>query len=318
MDQRIANILKLPEFGVSMAIIAVVIIFSSLSDKFLTAASFGVILTTGAELGIMTIGIAFLMISGEFDLSVSSVFAIAPLIVALFLVEGINIAIALLVAFGVACLVGLFNGAIVEKVAVPSFIITLGMQMLLRGIIYAKTEGFPIKIVGNLLFREAMAGKFYGDFRASIIWLIFLCIIFALILGRTRYGNWVFAVGGNKKTARVMGIKVTKVKLLNFMLCSVLGAFAGIIAISRFGAVGATTGVGWELEAIAAAVIGGCLLTGGYGSIIGAVMGAILISLIKHGLVLVGAPAYWYTAFIGIILIAAAVLHVMIRRWAEK
>jgi Ribose/xylose/arabinose/galactoside ABC-type transport systems, permease components len=104
MDKRVSDILKLPEFGVSMAIIAVVIVFSSLSDRFLTAASFGVILTTGAELGIMTIGIAFLMISGEFDLSVSSVFALAPLIVALFLMEGINLGIALLVAFGVACL----------------------------------------------------------------------------------------------------------------------------------------------------------------------------------------------------------------------
>jgi monosaccharide ABC transporter membrane protein, CUT2 family (TC 3.A.1.2.-) len=190
--------------------------------------------------------------------------------------------------------------------------------MFLRGIVFARTGGFPVKIVGHPLFREAMAGKFYKDFRVSIIWLAFLCIVFALILIRTRYGNWVFAVGGNKKTARDMGIKVTKVKLLNFMLCSVLGAFAGIMALSRFGAVGATTGIGWELEAIAAAVIGGCLLTGGFGSIIGAVMGAILISLIKHGLVLVGAPSYWYTAFIGVILIGAAVLHVMIRRWAEK
>lgn len=309
-----SEILRIPEFGALVSVLVVTIAFSVLSEKFLTEATAASILSTGAELGIMAIGVAFLMISGEFDLSVSSVFALCPLLLALLAENGLNPWFALLFALGIACLVGLFNGFLVVKTGVPSFIITLGMLMLLRGIVLAITEGFPVALGNSSLFREALAGRFLGDFRTSIIWLIFLCFIFTVVLLRTGYGNWTFAVGGNKETARAMGVKVTKVKLVNFMLCSLLAAFAGCVALARYGMVAPTTGTEMELEAIASAVMGGTLLTGGSGSIVGAFLGALLIAMMRTGLVQVGAPPYWYRAFIGVILIAAAVIHLMIRK----
>jgi simple sugar transport system permease protein len=215
---------------------------------------------------------------------------------------------------GLALIIGLSNGLVTVRIGLPSFITTMGMMMFLRGVVYAVTRGFPVSIEGNDLFRQVLAGRFVERFSISSVWLVIICLVFTIILTRTRYGNWVFAVGGSKNTAKAMGINVNKVKLLNFMLCSLLASFAGIIAFARLGMIAPTSGTGMELEAIASAVVGGCLLTGGYGSIVGAFMGAFMIAMLRVGLVLAGAPTYYYSAFIGIILVIASAIHLTIRR----
>jgi len=143
-------------------------------------------------------------------------------------------------------------------------------------------------------------------------------LILAIILNRTPYGNRVFAAGGNKKVAKALGVNVNRVKLISFTLSGILAGFAGCVQFSRFGSVDALRGTGVELEAIASAVIGGTLLTGGYGSLVGTFFGALLIGMVRSGLVMAGAPAYWYRAFIGVILIIAVIINTKVRSFAIK
>lgn len=311
----IGRYFSIPEVGVLIAVMVVTVSFSLLSDRFLTVHSLAVILVRVAELGIVATGIAFLMIAGEFDLSVSSTFAFAPVIVAVLMGSGgLDPVTASLIGLSLACLIGFINSRLVIKLGLPSFIATLGMMMFLRGTVLAITGGFLQHFEGGYLFRQILAGTIWGFFRSSIVWTLLICLLLALVLSRTRYGNWVFAVGGRKETSRMMGIPVAKVKTINFVVCSFLAALAGLISFARLGMVAPTTGIGMELEAIASAVIGGCLLTGGFGSVAGAFMGAFMIAMIQHGLILVGAPPYWYTAFVGVLLVGGAAINIAIGR----
>jgi simple sugar transport system permease protein len=228
--------------------------------------------------------------------------------------SGLVSVIAFFIALGIASCIGLANGIITVRTGIPSFITTLGTMMFLRGILLAVSRGFTISYSGHSTFITALSLRFAGGFRTSVFWFIGLAILFAMILGRTRYGNWVFATGDDKEVARAMGVNPDRVKLTNFMLSGVLAGFAGCVNLARFKLVDPTMGMGMELEAISAAVIGGTLLSGGYGSIVGAFIGAILIGMIRSGLILAGAPTYWYQAFIGVILIVAAIINIRIRR----
>jgi simple sugar transport system permease protein len=228
--------------------------------------------------------------------------------------NGFNQFIAFIISLGIACIIGLCNGLITLKARIPSFITTLGMMMFIRGILLAVTGGFPIPCKEQTILLDILAGRLVEDFRTSGIWFLLLTLLFAFMLNSTKYGNWVFATGGNKYVAKALGVDIEKVKLINFMLCSLLAGLAGSISLGRFRMVEPLSGSGMELETIAAAVIGGCSLTGGYGSIIGASIGALLVGMIRVGLVLAGAPAYWYQGFIGIILVIAAIINMQVVR----
>jgi simple sugar transport system permease protein len=308
---------RITELGVLASLVVVCVAFTILTDgQFATLGNAAALLAQAAELGIVTIGIAFILISGEIDLSVGSVYGMSALFFVFFSSQVGSVA-SFFIALGVACLAGLCNGLITLKTGVPSLIVTLGMQMFVRGIIYFTTQGFTLNIPTDFL-TNILAGNLVGDFLISIVWFILLVVIFTIVLRFTRYGNALFAVGGNKEVARAMGINVDRIKLTNFILCAGLAGLAGTISASRFHTVAATTGVGVELEAIAAAVIGGCLITGGYGSVIGASLGALLIPAVSAGLIMGGAPSYWYQAFVGVVLVAAAVINLVVVRRTLK
>jgi simple sugar transport system permease protein len=307
------RIRKLPEFGAISSFLVMFIIFSVFGPGFLTFRNLTGVFALVAELGIMTIGISFLMISGEFDLSVSSVYAFAGF---LFVVIGNHIPspVALIIALAVAVGVGFLNGMIVMRVGLPSFIVTLGMMLFIRGMMMAITGGKTVIYKGDLIVPTILSRFLGHGLRPSHIWFIVLAAVFSYILTRTRYGNWVFATGGNKEVTRAMGVNVYRVKLANFMICALMAGLAGCIAINRFKSANPSFGTGMELEAIASAVIGGNFLTGGYGTIIGAFFGAFLMGTIRTGLVMMGAPAYWYQAFVGAILVIAATINIRLRR----
>lgn len=311
------RVIRLKEIGALIGLVVIMLVFSILSDKFLQWGNINGILTMTAELGIIAIGVCMLMISGEFDLSVGSVYAVVPMIGALLANAGVPMLIAFLLALTTAALIGLFNGFIVLKTGIPSFIVTLGGLMFYRGIILAVSGGFPINYAGEgrvvLLDVLGMRIRSLGDIRASSLWLIGLTIIFTIILTNTKFGNHVSAVGGNKETAKAVGINVKKVKYINFAICSVMAGLAGFTMFGRFYSIAPTAGQNHELEAIASCVIGGALLTGGYGSIIGAFIGALLVAVLRSGLILAGAPAYWYRAFIGVVLVLAVIMNTKIR-----
>jgi simple sugar transport system permease protein len=295
--------------------IITIIIFTIFSNKFLTVDSISGTLAIVAEMGIVTVGISFLMITGHFDLSVGSVFGIASMAFAMMAKAGWPHVIALVATLAVCALIGFIQGLIVIKTRVSSFIITLGGLMLWRGVLLAITGGFPIIVYEEKSWLlQILAGTFVAGFRTSIFWLIALVIIFNFILNQTPYGNSVFATGGDPKAARAQGINVNRTVVINFAVCSLLAGFAGVIQFSRFMSVDALRGKEYELQAIAAAVIGGVLLTGGQGTIIGAVLGVLIVAMVKNGLILVGADPYWYRAFLGVIIIIAAIINMRVGR----
>lgn len=319
LTDLLGSIGKRPELGVLISLVIVSLVFVVLSGgKFASVRNIASLLAISAELGIITVGMAFMLIAGEIDLSVGSVFGMSALFFVL-LSGHVGSVVAFIIAVGLACLVGVCNGVVTTRTEVPSLIATLGMMMFVRGIVYFTTGGFTRSFASTGFFIEALGGRFAGRFHISVVWFILIAAVFHVILRSTRYGNAVFAVGGNREAARALGVNVNRVRLANFILCAGLAGLAGTISASRFHTVAATTGEWMELEAIAAAVMGGCLITGGYGTIPGAFIGALLIPAVGAGLILSGVPAYWYRAFIGIVLVAASIVNLsVIRRAVAK
>jgi len=303
-----SQVRRKPEFGVIIAFLILLAIFSIFSSKFLTLRNITGILTIVSELGIMSIGVAFLMIAGEFDLSVSSVYAFSGFLF-ITLANKYNSPLAFVITLAIAAFIGFCNGIITLRARIPSFIETLGMQLLLRGSLLAVTGGESVSYSSDSIMPTILTRYIGFGFRPSHIWFLALTVIFSIILTNTRYGNWVFATGGNREVARAMGVNTNKVKVTNFMLSALMASLSGCIVISRFTLANASFGMKMELEAIAAAVIGGTFTSGGYGTIIGVFFGAFLMGMMRTGLVMIGAPAYWYQAFIGLILIMAATIN---------
>jgi simple sugar transport system permease protein len=307
-----SQVRKWPEFGVIFAFLILFIIFSIFSSKFFTLRNITGILTIVSELGIMAIGVAFLMIAGEFDLSVSSVYALSGFLFVT-LANKFNSPLAFIITLAVAAFIGFCNGTITLKAHIPSFVATLGTQLIVRGTLLAVTGGESVSYKSDIIMPTLLTRFIGSGFRPSHIWFFFLTLLFSLVLTNTRYGNWVFATGGNKAVARAMGVNVNKVKVTNFILSALMASLSGCIVISRFNLANASFGTGMELEAIASAVIGGTFLTGGYGTIIGVFFGALLMGMMRTGLIMIGAPAYWYQAFVGAILIIAATINLKLR-----
>lgn len=302
------------ELGVIISIMGMAVVFSYLNPRFLSVSALSSMVSLAAELGIMAIGVSFLMISGEFDLSVGSVFAAASILAAWLLNMGIPFIAAFIAALGLAACIGLANALITIKGKIPSFITTLGMMWFIRGILLASTKGFPVRLEVNVPEISILSAPILYDLRISGLWFLMLAAIFHFVLTSTPYGNWVQAVGGAPETARALGINVAKVKTINFVLSSVMAALAGLIALSRFKVVEPVAGMGLELEAIASSVIGGCSLAGGVGTVAGASLGAFLIGEIRVGLIMAGAPAYWYIGFVGVLLIVAGIINLRLSR----
>jgi len=300
------------ELGVLIALGVVLSVFSVLNRNFLTVDTFGDILTQAAELGIAAVGVTFLMIAGEFDLSVGSNFAVAGILLALLTTNlGWSPFSAIPLVLGVATAIGILNEVITLGTRIPSFITTLGTMMFWRGIALAVTGGWPIHVLGSSRMLDLLGGMaVYQTVRISALWWLLVTVLFWFLLVKTPYGNWTFATGGKPEAARALGVPVGRVKLTNFALAGLLAGFAGFTQFGRMGSMSPVWGDGLPLETIAAAVIGGTSLMGGAGTILGTVLGAITMASIRVGLIMVGAPSYWYTAFLGAVIVVAVILNV--------
>ena len=306
----------IPEAVVLISFVLLFLFFSFFAPHFLSALSIGNILTFGSITAVIVIGVGMLMVSGEFDLSVGSNFALASYVLALSLNAGVPVVIAVLLAIIVSTLLGTLNGIIVTKTNIPSFIATLGTMLAYRGIVRAVGKGSFASYRGPEI---PLFNIFNGDFtllnnifhvqafRMSLIWFILLVIIFVFILMRTRFGNWVFAVGGLSAAARAQGVNVNYVKIMCFTLTGFLVALASILQFSYRLSVDPLRGDGIEMIAVAASAIGGIRLTGGYGTILGAVLGAFLLQMLDQGLVLMGIPIQVFQACVGLIIIISVI-----------
>jgi simple sugar transport system permease protein len=319
-----------PEVGAVIGAVVVFIFFATTTESFLTAAGMANVLDVSATLGIAAVGVALLMIAGEFDLSAGVMTGTSGLIVALLATEaGWNVWLAIVVAMLFGALVGLLNGMLVVRTGLPSFIITLATMFMLQGLNLGVTKAITGTVqVGGLRDAPGYTSAEYvfastlpignGDFRVTITWWLAITAVATWVLLRSPLGNWIFAVGGNVAAARSLGVPSWRTKVGLFMLNSMLASLVGVMLAIRLGSVQANTGIGQELVFIVAAVIGGCLMTGGYGSAIGASIGALIFGMAQQGIVYAGWDADWFKFFLGVLLLAAVIVNLKVRERAES
>ncbi len=330
--------LSRPETGAVLTTLVAILVFTwplwecvgdsqaCFANGFLTPRGISSWLDVAAQVGILAAAVSLLMIAGEFDLSVGSMIGAAGMVLALGLTEfNLIPVIAIMVAFAFALAVGFMNGWLVTRTRLPSFIVTLGMLFLLRGVTIGITRLLTGRTqVGGLrdltaddLFVQFFANDFtFGEFKikAAVFWWVIVTAVAAWVLFKTTYGNWIFGTGGNQVAARNVGVPVRGVKISLFMATAASACLLGVNQVLTFGSADVLRGEQKELEAIAASVIGGTLLTGGYGSPIGALFGALTLGMTKVGIPLAGLASDWYFAILGIVLLIAVLLSNLVRQ----
>jgi len=309
--------------GPLVVLIVILVLFSLFVPNFLSFRSITGIINAITLTGMLAVGVTMLMISGEFDLSVGSIMAVGGYIYAWLTMAHLPV-LGFILALAVPALLGLVNGLILVWTGIPSFIVTLGTKYLFRGLLWLITAGTMLQTIEKLPIYNLFNGRLDvlnqflpgANFRSALLWLLLLVMFFQFILVRTRFGNHIFAVGGNPGAALGQGVNVKFVKVMNFIITGTLAGFTGILLFSQFYTVRVASGDGLELSAIAAAVVGGTLITGGAGSIWGGLIGALIISTLRTGVVLMNLPyipADNFEAIIGVTIIAAAILNTYLR-----
>ena len=319
------RMLARPEVGALVAALAVMIFFSVYTRTFLTLPGAGVWLESASTFGIMAVAVALLMIGGEFDLSAGVMTGFTALIVGVLTTHyGLNIWIAVVIALAVALAVGALNGFLVMRTGLPSFIVTLGTFFVLAGIDLAVTK----MITGQVAIQGMADVPLYnsiqpvfgssvqiggGNFYVSVLWWFAAAVVATWVLLRTRAGNWIFAVGGALNSSRQVGVPIMRTKVGLFMTTAGAGWLVGMISLFRTSTVQANTGVGQEFIYIICAVVGGCLLTGGFGSAIGAALGALIYGMVFQGITFAEWDTNWLRTVLGVMLLLAVLLNHWVR-----
>ncbi len=311
---RVKKILSARETGVFIALLLMCIILSQLAPAFLSVRN---LLNVGRQislLGIMAVGMTFVLIAAEVDLSVGSIYALAGLVAGMLIVSGWALLPAIAVGLVAGAVIGFINGFVSTYGMLPSFITTLGMMSVIRGAALVITDGQPVTINeaagGNpetlAAFYNLGQGRVFDLIPMQLIFFIIVSVVGWFLLSRTTFGFKIYAVGGSPKAARVSGIKVYNVKIWAFIIMGFLSALAGILSLAFLpsGQAG-RTGVGLELDVIAAAIVGGASLGGGEGTIPGTILGVLIIGVLRNGLVLLGISPFWQEIVIGGIIILA-------------
>jgi simple sugar transport system permease protein len=314
--QRAELLLQRREVGPLLGLGILVAIFGTLSSHLFSGQEINGVTSLTASIGTVAIGVAFLMISGEFDLSVGAVFAIAAVMFGKLLGE-YHVApwLAFLAVLALCAGIGLVNGLITIRFGIPSFIVTLATLFVVQGIDLVITGGNTILYFGSSSLVSALGGTIPGTtIDNRVLWFVALTLAVWFVLERTPYGNWTAAAGGRAGVARAMGVPTSLVKTLNFIVCSLLAGLAGMMQFASYGAASANDGQDYNLLAIVAAVIGGTSLFGVTGTIIGTFIGALILGLLQSGLILVGVSGSWYTPMIGVILVLAVIVNVRLSR----
>jgi simple sugar transport system permease protein len=353
-DERLAHqspiqrLMARPALGAVAGVVLVFAFFGATAGGTGMFAADGMMswMTVSAQLMIVAIGAALLMVGGEFDLSVGSMIGFAGMMIALPTVYfGWPVELSVLFAFAGALGIGFLNGLITVRTGLPSFIVTLASLYILRGLTIALSILFSNRtIVAGVkeaagdsfvtwLFAGTIGNSFFvwlaendiinrlpnGDPSVKgipmvIVWALALAVVGHIVLTKTRLGNWIFGAGGDSNAARNVGVPVNRVKIGLFMFTAFCATVYAACQVFEFGSAASDRGLLKEFEAIIAAVIGGCLLTGGYGSIVGAVFGALIFGVVQQGILFTGVPNDWFRVFLGTMLLVAVLFNNMIRR----
>jgi simple sugar transport system permease protein len=321
-----ARVLSRPELGAVAGAVVVFVFFAVIAgdEGFLTKNGAVNYLEVAAQVGILAATVTLLMIAGEFDLSVGSMIGAAGVLLALPVTElGWPLWLALAFTFSAAALIGLINGLLVVRTGMPAFIVTLAALFILRGVTIGVT-GLVTDSTQVVGVRESLEGdpllplfaSEVGELPVSILWWLGLTIVAAWVLAQTRFGNWTFAAGGDAAAARSAGVPVGRVKVMLFCGTAVSAALVGVLVVLGTGSADVLGGELKEFEAITAAVIGGTLLTGGYGSVVGAAVGALIFGMVSQGIFFTGVAADWFQAVLGAMLLGAVLVNQLARKRA--
>ena len=260
----------------------------------------------------LAIGLTMAIIIGGIDLSVGAILAFSGLLCASFISDGMNLGLAVLLAFTLGALFGLLNGLIIAYTNMPPFVVTLATQNIARGIVNVYANGQPIS-AWNPVFNFLCVGYFLG-IPLPVIYSFVLLAVMILILGRSKFGRQLYAVGGNEEAARFSGINIKKVKIIVYTLCGALASFSGIILAARMYSGQPTAGDGFELDAIAASVLGGVSFSGGVGKLGGTIIGVLVLGVLTNGLNLLNINSFWQYIIKGIIILLAVYLDILKKR----
>jgi simple sugar transport system permease protein len=345
---RYLEIAKRPELGAISGLLVVVLFFLVTADPAMfTAAGFMNVMSPAAQLGILAVGAALLMIAGEFDLSIGSMVAFAGFAFgAILVVWQAPLAVAILITFAFAISIGALNAHIVLKTSLPSFIVTLALLFILRGLSLvglkwatggstqlrgvreAAADSWLLPLFSGDAFTGLFSALARGGWIASmpdgqpvvpgipveLLWFAGVTALGAVVLAQTRFGNWILASGGDADAARKSGVPVADVKTILFIVTACCAALVAILTVLDSGSTDARRGFQKEFEAIIAAVIGGCLLTGGFGSVIGAFFGSIIFGMVVIGLTYTRIDQDWYQVFLGAMLLMAVLFNNFVRK----
>jgi simple sugar transport system permease protein len=317
-------VLSRPEVGAVVGTVAVFVFFAIVAGDrgFLTSDALLNYSEVAAEVGILASAVALLMIAGEFDLSVGSMIGFAGMAFAIMVTEyGFSLEAAFPVTLLLAGLIGALNGVIVVRTKLPAFIVTLAALFILRGLTIAVTgivtdrtqvNGVTDAVEGDFLL-PILTGTVLGA-PIEVAWWLLLTVVASLVLWKTQFGNWIFAVGGDEESARNVGVPIARVKITLFVCTALAAGLAAVLVSLSSGSADVLRGELKEFQAIAATVIGGTLLTGGYGSPIGAAFGALIFGMVSQGIFFTGVEADWFQVFLGAMLLGAVMVNEYARR----
>ena len=327
---RLTRLLRRPELGALMGAVVIYAMFAIVDETGVFATINGTARWTdvAATTGIVAVPVALLMIAGEFDLSAGVMVGTSGLLCGLLTTEyGFSMWPAILLTFAFAACIGLINGWLVMLTGLPSFIVTLAMFFSLRGINLGVTKALTdtVRVAGvDQVDGFSSAEKIFGstfwsgyDFRVAVIWWVAITLLATTVLTKSRFGNWIYAVGGDQNAARNTGVPVRRTKITLFVMTSMAAALVGIIDLTRLHSMQAGQGIGDEFQFIIAAVVGGCLLPGGFGSAIGSSIGASIIGMAFIGIAYAGWNTDWSYLFLGVILFAAVLVNTFISKRAS-
>ncbi len=287
------------------------------SFRYLTPSNVALLQRAIPVIGIVALGVGLLMITGEYDLSVGSVYTLAGYSMALLYAAGVSPVAALLLTLSIGIVIGIVNGLVTVKTGIPSFIATMGSMLLVRGLVRWLSEAGAVSFRPGGTFASIFTGSIFGV-EAAFIWFVLLAGVAALLLHRSRLGNHMFLVGGSERTARAVGIHTHRVKVVAFALSGLVAAMAGILSITRVGTATPAQGIGMELRAIAVCVIGGLFLSGGRGTVLGIVIGACILYMVEDVLLLLRAPGFYLDVFVGAILVVAVIANTALARRSAR
>lgn len=302
------------EFTIAMVIVVLVIILAFLSGAFLSANNIISTLLSTVMTAIVSVGMTVALVSGGFDLSVGSVMSMSGVVAGSLALDGVNIWLAALIGLAASVLSGLITGLFIGKVKINPFIMTLGMQGVVQGVAYVVTQGAPLSVANaSNSFLYLGQGNLLGI--PVLIWILAIIVLVSdYLMRRAVVARKVYYIGSNESAAYLSGIRVAKAKVWIYIFTAILAGIAGVLTLSRFSVAAPTAGMGMELQAIAACIIGGASLSGGEGTVLGALLGSVLVGIVNDALVLLNVSVYWQSLVTGFVLIAAVTLDVMTHR----